>query len=281
MVDYPVQLRDLLETQDAVPVKVEGDGKHRCPNCGDLGTLYAFKVEAGPFMQPAGRGSKFLLDYDGRGPGWYKGHLEAAPCPACGSSRLVDWFTSKCGLSGSDLTVTLSQFKPEEGKGPARETAAGLLAMNRKPSGFVTFHGMYGTGKSMLLKALVNGFRLMEVYAVYSSLADLLASIRAKFGEENNSAEQMLDSLRDVRVLCVDEVEKANLTPWAWETVQRLMDSRYNERDCLLTVMASNVPPWKLPNELQYLGSRMTGGVVVEVGGQDMRPVVGWAERNI
>jgi chromosomal replication initiation ATPase DnaA len=80
-------------------------------------------------------------------------------------------------------------------------------------------------------------------------------------------------------VLCIEEVDRVNLTGWARETLHRLLDARYNQRRELLTVLASNLAPEQLPADFGYLASRMRGGQVVEVAGLDMRPAIAMRER--
>ena len=155
--------------------------------------------------------------------------------------------------------------------------------MNHQPSGFVTLWGGYGRGKTHLMMSLVNGFRKINVVSSYSRLSDLLADIRAKFGDEHGavSTEQVIDEYRRVRVLCVDEINGVNLTSWTLETINRLLDFRYGKRNEMLTVMALNIAPAQLPVEMQYLSSRMNEGTVLEVGGVDVREINGvreWAK---
>ena len=273
--DYPVEIQALLNDQSAVAVRVGGTYKSTCPNCGDIGYVYVFKVKSGPWPQPplgeTGRGSKWLEEGP-NGRGWYAGSLEAAACPACKSSRLADWLISKCGLRGADLAVTLADYHAHPGKEEARSAAAMLLSQGRQVSGFYTMYGYYGRGKSMLLKCLVNGFRLMNVFAVYVRLSDLLAAIRERYGERGESAESVIEYFSEVRCLCIDEVDKVRLTDWAKETIFRFMDARHNAKGELLTVLAMNCEPWNLPLEMAYLSSRISGGVVVKIAGDDMRP---------
>lgn len=157
-------------------------------------------------------------------------------------------------------------------KAAAYQAAADLLTQSG-PAGLVTFHGQYGTGKTHMLQGVVNGFRLKETLSVYRTMADLLADIRRRFGETSGiDAEAVIDHYRHVKVLCIDEVDKVHLTSWAQETMFRFLDSRYQERDRLLTVLAMNTRLEDLPSEPGYLHSRMEGGRIVEVGGVDMRP---------
>lgn len=282
MTEYPRELADLIRSQAAIAVQIaDGVQNHSCPNCHDIGVVYVFQMDDGHCHHtPTGaKGSSWRIGPEGEG--WYNGHLEPAPCPACKSSKLSDWLQRRCNLIGSDLEIGLSSFTRRPGKEKAHDLAGSLLSQGRNAAGFVTFFGGYGRGKSLLMKALVNGFRHQGALSLYSTLPDFLADVRAKFGESVRvTAEQTISYYRDVRVLCLDELDKVKLSDWAQETIFRLLDSRYQERREMLTVMAMNSRPEELPPEMGYLSSRMSEGQMIEIGGQDMRPVMAQIERG-
>lgn len=281
-----------------------GGFPQECPNCGGHKIMMVFLIEQGPFQSPNGGKVKYLeldeptitIEYDkdgneikrvkrGERSGWYTGEMHAAHCPACQGGRMEAYVAANCGLDENGMRISLEDFKTVgtlDKKRPALDAARALLGMNREPSGFVTFLGDYGVGKSHLLKGLVNGFRQIGVLARYSTLADLLGDIREKFGETSGSraVEEVIENYRRARVLCVDEIDKVNLTGWSKETIFRLFDSRWQESDKLLTVMASNTAPEAFPAEMGYLRSRINGGVVVDVPGPDVRNTQGKAARR-
>ena len=236
--------------------------------------MQVFLRNSGPFGSPNGGRVRWLVD------GWYTGETHTEPCPVCQGDQLAGYLAANSGLSGADQSVSLEDFRTSgayKDKAQALDTARALLGMNHEPSGFVTFIGDYGVGKSHLLKGLANGFRQIGVVARYSTMADALAQIREKFGEPNGSreVEAVIEDYRRARVLCLDEIDRVNLTGWARETVFRLFDARWQESGKLLTVMASNRAPKDLPEDLQYLASRINGGVVCNVPGPDVRAVQG------
>lgn len=240
-----------------------------CPNCGGRGYLYVQVKQSKAFNSPPG-GTKpvaYLND------GWYQVETRGAPCPVCNGDAKYRHLLENCGLSGRDLDVTLTNFKPLPGKAESRALIGNLLGMNLHPQGFVTFHGSYGVGKTMLLYALVNGFRAVGLLAYYTTMADLLATVRDQFDDGGRAAEALLLQYRHLKVLCLDEVDRVNLTPWARETIFRLLDGRYKQQAGVLTVMATNTNPASMSGDWGYLASRMTAGEVVEVGGVDVRPL--------
>lgn len=288
---WPRELEVYRDNPRAVPMQ-PGSYADACANCGGMQVMMIYVIDAGPFKFPNGGKVKWLdfpevPDIPGRPTvsGWYTGKLEVAFCPVCRGDAKQRWLDANCGLAGDDLDVSLSDFRitpQNSGKAKALSVAKSLLAQNQQPSGFVTLYGGYGVGKTHLLKSLVNGFRKIGVLARYARMSDLLAEIRDWFGEERGvqAAEVVISDLRNVRVLCLDEIDRVNLTGWAKETVFRLLDARWTECNHLLTVLASNLAPDNLPAEFGYLESRMRGGVVVEVGGYDMRPGIGLRYRR-
>jgi hypothetical protein len=245
-----------------------------CPNCGGWESFYAWYVSSGPHRyMPTGQGSVKMIEGE-----WYTGELKSAPCPVCAGTKKQTWLERACGLEGIDLGVRISDFQAMKGKEQAREIACNLLEQVPNPAGFITFWGEFGTGKTTLLKALTNGFRVAGVLAVYVRMSDLLANVREMFGDNSkNAAENLLQEYRGVRALLIDEVDRVNMTSWATETMFRLLDGRYEARSRTLTVMATNkdVEIMRAEDGLAYLASRMKSGVVVEVGGVDVRPAIG------
>jgi DNA replication protein DnaC len=215
----------------------------------------------------AGVGNLFY--YDDKG-------LKSAPCPVCAGDKMEQYLKNISGLQGDDLDIRIEHFKPLEGKKDAREIAGMILAMTPNPAGFFTFWGDYGTGKSTLLKAMTNGFRVANVPAIYIRMADILEEIKATYELENReSGEKILQSYKTCRALFIDEVDRIYPTEWALEKMFVLLDARYSQQSYTLTVMATNANPLELPEKLHYLSSRMTEGTIQHVGGVDVRPAIG------
>lgn len=290
---WPSELESYLDDPKAflflppeiLPVHDKGrDGVYRevmprdCPNCGGKGCMMIYLADGGPFTQTRG-GKDRWLDLPNGQSGWYTGELKVAFCPCCRGNRTVEFLTRNCGLQGQDLKLDLNGFKVSgtfAQKAAAREQAARLIAMGQHAGGMCTLWGGYGSGKSHLLKAMVNGFCQARVGAQYHVMADLLTDIRERFGGEQGTAraEERIAVFRHVKVLCIDEVERINATEWARETLFRLIDARYNRPD-LLTVLASNIQPEALPSDFGYIASRMSSGAIIEVPGPDVREVLG------
>lgn len=287
---WPRELEPLKANPKAMPI-APGPFPDKCSNCGGYGVMMVYVIDCGPYETPAGNVKWLDLPENPDNPqtpsrsGWYSGKLEVAFCPVCREGRMDAYIQQNCGLTGTDLLVGIEDFMTtgvNAEKAEAKHVAQSLLAMNHQPSGFVLYTGGYGVGKTHLLKSLVNGFRKIRVMAHYSTMTDLLVDIRERFGSDNGvrAVESAIEDLRRAKVLCIDEIDRVNLTGWAKETIFRLLNSRYEERGDLLTVMATNLALDEMPPELGYLASRFSGGIVVRVPGPDMRAAQGFKARR-
>lgn len=271
--------QELLHLYRSMPDRVWGMQKlaeyaSDCPNCGGLGRMIAFVIAD---STPDGRPliTRWIEPERGKGR-MYHGYNVYADCPVCNGNSRGGWLTRMCGLVGDELDIRLDDYMPYDGKQEARRAAGELLSMAPEPHGWASFVGGYGVGKSLLLKALVNGFRLAGVLAVYvPSTGDLLQSVKDLFGRDSgDAADILIMRYRGVRVLALDEVDRFNPTPWARDVVFRVLNERYARRGYQLTMFASNKTPEQIGadnTDMGYLGSRMSDGRVVMIGGEDMR----------
>ena len=141
----------------------------------------------------------------------------------------------------------------------------------RQPHDFLTLTGRTGVGKSTLLAAMVNTALASHFTAYYTTTADLLDSLRATF---KSGAEVGYDGqwerLKNVRVLCLDELDRFNASDWALEKLFQLMSARYDYGRDRLTGLATNAGIATFP---PYLRSRMLDREcsLFELTGQDVR----------
>lgn len=281
---WPEELKHYLEGPRAVPLEIKGPVS-ACPNCHGSGLMQVFLYTRGPFSQPNGAKVRWL-EGEGIAPGYYIGETKYAPCPACQEDGWRAYLEANCGLRGIDLETSLEGFVaggPFWEKEAPLKVARQLLAMNAHPKGFITFWGLPGRGKTHVLKALVNGFRLIGLFSRYVNAADLVEEIKSNFTNEHGqiSVEEAIRHYRRMRVLAIDELDKVSMTPWVEQTLHRLLDSRSNEQHALLTLLAMNENPENLPSDLGYLASRIKGGVALEIRGSDMRDYKGASQRRI
>lgn len=241
---------------------------YTCDNCGGQGQMFAFYATNGPYPKMGYETKVLWRVIDGE---WWQGELQSQPCPVCRKGEIEGDLARLSGLRGNDLNLTLSHFKDFPDKNHARAMTTKLCNV-MYPSGFVTFHGGYGVGKTMLLKIIVNEWRRRYVRAKYIRMSGILNSIRDGYSDAKALSTAIIDKFTGYEVLCVDEIDRVNLTEWAKETMFALLDQRYDNKDTLLTVMATNIDPAKMTGDLGYLSNRMIGGGIVEVGGPSIRP---------
>lgn len=278
---WPADLAALLRDPRVFAME-PGPYPQLCRNCGGHRLMMVYRVTGGPYAMPHAK-SKWLDLVQGDDPrspsvpGWYDGKLEVAPCPACNGDAL-SFLRRNSGVAEADQGMSLASFSVKgvnAGKAKARAACAELLAAGRSASGFLTLYGAYGTGKSHLLKAVVNGMVQMGIAARYATLSGLLAEIREKFADGSGVAvEAAVEELASIRVLALDEIgdsRRVNLTGWAMETTFRLLDERYTARESSVTLLASNIEPEHMAPEWGYLRSRLSGGRMISVPGPDMR----------
>ena len=173
------------------------------------------------------------------------------PCPQCHGLKTVGKSQLRGQLDGSLTSKTFANYGVTDNN---REgyNAARLFA--KKPAGWLTFYGDNGPGKTHLMAAIVN--LLGDNQAKYFNLPDLVSRLRADCAD----ADRLIRELITIPVLAIDELDKANLPHgWTREQVQRIFDSRYRTGEDEQTglVLAMNNSPENLPDELQFLASRI------------------------
>ena len=268
-----------------IPLVVEASWEVKCPTCNDVGNTYYFDLEDGPYQTPSRVGDKWLDDIDGLS-GWFHGHLIETPCPDCNKYAAHERLIKLSGLHGDDTNIRLSMFatdKEKAAKKNAKDNIALFAGMGKDANGFVTIYGDYGVGKSFLAKALINELIMNDCHARYILASDMIADIRVNFDEQSNrniAIENAIYKWQSIPALIIDEFDKVNTTDWVKESMNRLLNVRYENRKHQLTVMVSNTDPKKLPPELGYLQSRMFAGITIYVPGPDVRVMLGKIERG-
>jgi DNA replication protein DnaC len=221
------------------------------------------------------RGVGFVFDEAAWERNGFRGGLVL--CPACGQARRQERLERMCGLSDGMHAWTLAGFWSEPGREAALEAAWRAV---EQPRGFLTFWGPCGTGKTYLLAAIVNECRARGMSAVYTTVADLLDTLRESFDPD---AEEGFPAtwrcFLDAQVLALDEIEKFSATAWAEEKFFQLVDHRYRWWRHRLTVFATNRPVREGSRLIEssryswYFESRLLDErfAVVELVGRDMR----------
>ena len=192
---------------------------------------------------------------------------QLAPCPH--NSRVQDRYLKRLsGLQGPEHDWRLAQFWDVAGR---EGVLAAAEAMRKRWTGWLALHGTFGTGKTWLLKALVNEAVCSGRPALFQTLPRLLDHLRAAFDPKQGIGfSGLFDRVLSVDVLALDEVDKYNPTDWAQEKLQEIVDHRYTHAHEMATLLAYNEEE-RVPG---YLRSRMGQFVLLSLTCGDMRPAV-------
>ena len=230
------------------------------------------KLEAPLNLCPGCKGLEVVKDADRGG--------EMAPCPICGTSARAEWFARNCGLEGKMLDLRVKDWGVGKWLDGARikqreEAGTAIEYFISHPTGFVTFHGDFGSGKSTAMSIICNELREQMIETLYAPLSKILDYLRNQIGAREDSGPYW-NRMLNVPVLALDEVTRYNATDWAQDKLFLLVDTRYRRKDTHLTLFATNDDPRKeLPpaEAIGYLFSRLREGDLLELRG-DMRPAV-------
>lgn len=108
------------------------------------------------------------------------------------------------------------------------------------PTGWILFHGNYGSGKTHLAVAIAH-FRLEQGDPVlFMTVPDLLDHLRATYGPSSAvQYDELFERVRNAPLLVLDDLGTESATPWAQEKLFQLINHRYLHK--LSTVITTNV----------------------------------------
>lgn len=252
------------------PVFVRMHEGRACSNCGGLGRVYIERMTAGPYRSPPSRATVAW-----REGAWWEYDLLVGACPLCNSedrARRAETLWKRSGLEGAERDWRMEFVDGMMGKTDALAAVRALLALTPEPAGILTLYGEFGRGKTGLLKSAVAAFIRAGVEARYLRSADYLNLIRETYGDDAQERTGVIvGGYGGVRVLALDEVDRASGTEWARSELFALLDTRYARRETVLTLLATNTRPDQMAAEWHYLSSRLRDGERVPVGGADLR----------
>ncbi len=227
--------------------------KFNCPACGDLGWLRPDRHPGDPEF----------------------GRL--VRCDVCGKGRQRDWLYDGSGLTHSEQSLSLKDWKIPSASPTLRDQRrrAGRVIgqVVTAKCGLATFWGDFGSGKSMALRIIVNGCIQAGVESFYAPFALVLDHMRDMYNTKRKT-DTFWERVQHVPVLALDEITRFYDTEWARNRLWILADTRYRYAPSHLTVLATNDDPRvSLPPDdtFAHLYSRMREGELVELRG-DMRP---------
>lgn len=200
----------------------------------------------------------------------------AMPCPRCSAARRAERLQRICGLTDDDRRADLSQIVVTSPQGGTARMVAAARAFIDNPRGMLTIYGTCGNAKTLTLQAIVNAALQRGIPAIYATFYDVVDWIRESFNDKSEiRASVKVQRLRDVPILCLDELDKVKMTDWVRELQTELIDWRYRNglaRKCG-TVFAMNCEIDTLP---EWIASRLKDGrhVVVQNNDKDLRPLM-------
>lgn len=205
-------------------------------------------------------------------PAGVPGHLKDSaaangltPCPKCYNKHMTARQRMTGQLEGVLSFKTFDTFLPLEG---SREAYTAVREWVSHPTGWCTLWGSYGPGKTHLAAAVAN--HLGKDQALYFNFPDFTSMLR----NDTAGAYRLIQRIKRVPVLILDELDSANLKNWTSEQVQMLISYRVRNEDDYGLMLCSNTSPDDWGEELAYVGSRMRseGFICLEMTG-DNRPV--------
>lgn len=168
------------------------------------------------------------------------------PCPACRVA--IDWRAQKTAAyssnAGKARTQTFTNFRTFA---PALKTLRDIVrAWAESPRGWLFVYGGVGNGKSHLCAAAYNEAAARGHEAIFISMPDFLASLKALFDEANRREERdtyqaRLRTYQKTQALILDDLGSERQTEWSDGVLFELLDYRY--RNQLATLLSSNLDP--------------------------------------
>jgi DNA replication protein DnaC len=172
--------------------------------------------------------------------------------------------------------MTFDTFVPE-GYGLAPSLAANLRHAFHEagryadnPSGWLSFFGGYGCGKTHLAAAIANRVIELGQPVLFVVVPDLLDHLRATFGPNSPTGfDERFRQVRDAPLLILDDLGTQSSTAWAQEKLFQILNHRYNAR--LPTVITSNHSPEEIDLRLRSRLVDPALAVIVTILAPDFR----------
>ena len=135
----------------------------------------------------------------------------------------------------------------------AQERYAAAVEAGRRfadaPAGWLLLSGVSGCGKTHLAAAIANRAIERGTPALFLSVADLLDSLRASYGDDAEvSYDRLSEQLRTAPLAVLDDLDSYADTPWAREKFAQVVSHRFHA--ALPTVFTSARPPEEIDERL-------------------------------
>ena len=132
----------------------------------------------------------------------------------------------------------------------------------KRRAGFLSLVGLCGNGKTHLSQSIVAEFCRLKIAAEYYTVPNLAIKLTTFNGDgEQVRPEILIQRLKRVTVLILDEADKITWTAWKMQLLGEVIDYRSQHSDSLVTVIVANTEPmtWQAKEDvnLEPINSRM------------------------
>jgi DNA replication protein DnaC len=140
----------------------------------------------------------------------------------------------------------------------------------QSPKGTLVLYGSFGTGKTHLLSAVCNeALAKHNVTSLFALAPDLFGAIQWRI-QHNEEYASLIDQAGRVRLLVIDDIDKAKWTEFREEVYLSIIDKRVNRE--LPTAISTN----RLDELASFVGGAVAsrlqiGQIAVEMAGADYR----------
>lgn len=204
------------------------------------------------------------LDPDERGV-----YLIEGLCPRCRiirDERIARWDRCGVGVRHRRIRTWAELRAPPTGFPAYRAAEDALKKFLADPRGAIlVLLGVRGTGKTQLCAVAIAETIAAGRWAMYTTVADLLADLKSRYGsgEPSDGDAAWLLHWGNPFLLCIDEIAERLDSAWSGTMLAALLDLRY--RELRPTILAGNVSRADLPEVLPAsICSRINehGGVI-------------------
>jgi DNA replication protein DnaC len=157
-------------------------------------------------------------------------------CPACGAGAALRRQAAEARTGRYCVHLPEKDFGDFKARGGVVDTAlAAAQRFAESPARCMVLWGPPGTGKTHLVAAAANAIRARGEDVGFFTAPDLLDLLRS--GYDKGDYEALLDALKNIKVLVLDDLGAERGTAWAEEKLFQVINHRYNKRLALLVAM--------------------------------------------
>lgn len=136
-----------------------------------------------------------------------------------------------------------------------------------KPSGWLTFIGKSGVGKTHLAAAIANHYRQMQPEVLFISLPRLMDFLRAAMSSRSDTSLMVrFEQIKQAPLLVLDDLSPKMSSVWSAEKLFQLIDYRYLTRKAtIFTITTSDKELKELQNSAPRILTRLGDDAVSQI----------------